>query len=120
MLGRWYTRKMDLKEKLGPDPNGGDCYCRKTCDEPIATCSNPDCLNSRFHLACLCLQNVSKTWLCPHCKKLSKFGRGKKGVKKNDGIANFFKEASSMETICLCKKKFNSGDKLLECHNNSC
>ena len=43
MLGRWYTRKMDLKEELGPDPNGGDCYCRKTCDEPTATCSNPDC-----------------------------------------------------------------------------
>ncbi|CAB3994409.1 Chromatin modification-related YNG2, partial [Paramuricea clavata] len=56
--------------------------------------------------------------------KLPKFGHGKKGVKKN-GVkknvsASFFEEASSMETICLCKKKVNTGDKLLKCHNNSC
>ncbi|CAB4031923.1 Hypothetical predicted protein [Paramuricea clavata] len=89
---------MDLKEELGPDPNGGNCFYRKTCDEPTATCSNPDCPISRFHLACLCLQSVSKIWLCPHCRKLPKFGRGKKGVKKNDVSASFFEEASSIET----------------------
>ena len=75
---------------------------------------------SRFHLSCLCLKNVSKTCLCPHCRKLPKFGRGKKGVKKGDKIPSQFEEALSMESICVCKKKTNSGDKLLKCHNASC
>ena len=82
MLGRWYTRKMDLKEELGPDPNGGDCYCRKTCDEPTATCSNPDCPISRFHLACLCLQSVSKTWLCHIAGSYHSLAVARKGSKR--------------------------------------
>ena len=30
ILGRWYTRKMDLKSQLTPDEElkSGDCYCR--------------------------------------------------------------------------------------------
>ena len=43
MLGRWYTGKMDLQEEISSGPNVGDCYCKKTLDEPTATCSNPDC-----------------------------------------------------------------------------
>ncbi|XP_022807134.1 uncharacterized protein LOC111344187 isoform X3 [Stylophora pistillata] len=74
VLGRWYTRKMDLKKELGSVSCGGECYCRRTSNEPTATCSNPECPISRFHLACLSMKNVAKTWLCPHCRKLPKFG----------------------------------------------
>ena len=86
ILGRWYTRKMDLKKELGSELNiSGDCYCRKTSDEPTAICSNPDCPISKFHLACLCIENVPKSWLCPHCRKLPKFIRTKKEKKKCNG-----------------------------------
>lgn len=120
VLGRWYTRKMDLKKELGSVSCGGECYCRRTSNEPTATCSNPECPISRFHLACLSMKNVAKTWLCPHCRKLPKFGHGKKGLKTHDKVPNLFEEALSMESICVCKSKANSDDKLLKCHNDSC
>ncbi|XP_022807132.1 uncharacterized protein LOC111344187 isoform X1 [Stylophora pistillata] len=120
VLGRWYTRKMDLKKELGSVSCGGECYCRRTSNEPTATCSNPECPISRFHLACLSMKNVAKTWLCPHCRKLPKFGHGKKGLKTHDKVPNLFEEALSMESICVCKRKANSDDKLLKCHNDSC
>ena len=123
ILGRWYTRKMDLKEELGASPSAGDCYCRRTSEEPLATCSNPECPISKFHLACLCIENVPKTWLCPHCRKLPSFIRSKKGVKKSEKATRgnaFVDEALSREAICICKKKACAGEKLLKCHNDSC
>ena len=41
VLGRWYTRKMNLKKE--PVSGAGDCYCRRTSDEPTTSCSNPEC-----------------------------------------------------------------------------
>ncbi len=120
ILGRWYTRKMDLKKELGSNPTVGTCYCRRMSKEPTATCSNPDCPISVFHVACLCIENVPKSWLCPHCRKLPKFLRAGKMKKKGEGVPDFVKEASSMECICLCKVKPNVGDKLLKCHNDKC
>ena len=119
VLGRWYTRKMDLKKELGSVSGTGDCYCRRTSDERTVSCSNPECPISVFHLACLFITNVPKTWLCPHCRKLPKFIRSSKGAKKLDR-PNFCKEALLLDTICLCKGKAKDGDKLLKCHNESC
>ena len=118
VLGRWYTRKMDLKKELVS--GAGDCYCRRTSDEPTTSCSNPECPIKVFHLACLSITNVPQTWLCPHCRKLpSKFIRSAKGTKK-PACPSFLEEALLLDTICLCKVKAKKGDKLLMCHGNSC
>ena len=121
VLGRrWYTRKMDLKKELGTYSSDGDCYCRRTSEEPQVTCSNPDCPISKFHLACLCIESVPKTWLCPHCRKLPSFIRSKKAAKKSEKAikgCTFVDEALSKETICICEKKACAGEKILKCHN---
>ena len=51
ILGRWYTRKMDLKAQLSPEEvaTPGDCYCRETTSEAPITCANHTCKISRFH-----------------------------------------------------------------------
>lgn len=55
ILGRWYTRKMDLKSQVTPDESlkSGDCYCRQSTSEETITCANPECKVSKFHPSCL-------------------------------------------------------------------
>ena len=108
---------MDLKKELVS--GAGDCFCRRTSDEPATSCSNPECPIKVFHLACLSITNVPQTWLCPHCRKLPKFIRSAKGT-KNQACPSFLEEALLLDTICLCKVKAKKGDKLLMCHDNSC
>lgn len=60
ILGRWYTRKMDLKSQLTPDESlkSGECYCRQSTSEGTITCANPECKVSKFHPSCLCIDAV--------------------------------------------------------------
>ena len=69
ILGRWHTRKLDPTIKSSLDPNG-ECYRQKKTIDLTATCSNPGCPISKFHLSCLAIQKVPKFWYCPHCRKL--------------------------------------------------
>lgn len=81
ILGRWYTRKMDLKAQLSLEEvaKPGDCYCRETTSEAPITCANHTCKIFRFHPSCLGIKNVTvpKMWYCPHCRKLPQFTRAK-------------------------------------------
>ena len=106
ILGRWYTRKMSLEKELGLLPKG-NCYCRKTSNEPMATCSNPDCSIKCFHLTCLSIQHVPKKWLCPNCRKRPKFAGGSKKAKEQCGRGPkmFLDEALQLEHICVCNRE---------------
>ena len=118
ILGRWYTRKLDLtiESSLG---SNGECYCQKKTNELPTTCSNPGCLISKFHLSCLAIQKVPKTWYCPHCKKLPEF-KLKKSKSAPDDRNKVLAEAIKLENICLCKKMADSNDKLTQCQNQQC
>ena len=123
ILGRWYTRKMDLQSQLSPRESwaSGDCYCRQSTDEETITCANPECNVSKFHPSCLCIDilKVPKVWYCPHCRKLPQFARPK--YKKMPDLKDqFLAEAEKLENICTCQKKAEPNEKLLKCHNELC
>ena len=40
ILGRWYTRKLHLKEDKNPVNYDGDCYCQMKTNEKTVMCSN--------------------------------------------------------------------------------
>ena len=109
---------MDLKVKLGPSPAIGDCYCRRKSDEPKVTCFNLDCPISQFHLACLSMESATKSWLCPHWRKLPKLRQGKHVTKTDKTEVNIVGGAALLETICICNRKPVSRGKLLKCHND--
>lgn len=107
ILGRWYTRKMDLQSQLSPRESwaSGDCYCRQSTDEETITCANPECKVSKFHPSCLCIDNlkVPKVWYCPHCRKLPQFARPK-SKKMPDLKDQYLAEAAKLEKICVSKE----------------
>ena len=123
ILGRWYTRKMDLKAQLSLEEvtKPGDCYCRETTSEAPITCANHTCKISRFHPSCLGIKNVTvpKMWYCPHCRKLPQFTRAK-SKKLPEMKDQFLSEATKLATICTCPKKAQTNDKLLKCNNEQC
>ena len=43
------------------------CYCRKSTAEKCVDCCNPNCAIVSFHLSCLKIESIPKTWYCPHC-----------------------------------------------------
>lgn len=123
ILGRWYTRNMDLKSQISPRESwpSGDCYCRKSTNEETVTCANPECKVSIFHPSCLCIDKlkVTKVWYCPHCRKLPQFARPK-SKKMPDLKDQYMAEAAKLDKIYVCKKKAEPREKLLKCHNELC
>ena len=111
ILGRWYTRKLDLPVETSHEQNS-DCYCQKKTDESTVTCSNPKCPVSKFHLSCLAIERVPKTWYCPHCRKLPEF-KVKKPKSETADKTHLLIEAVELDSICICEKKASSAEKLL-------
>lgn len=125
VLGKWYTRKhfMANTQADKPPETGSICYCRMNTDEKTVLCCNPSCAIVSFHLSCLKIESIPKTWYCPHCRTLSQFKRSRKATshilkKKTDpDVPNL---AMSLDCICMCKSKPIKSEKLLQCHNESC
>ncbi|XP_068743620.1 uncharacterized protein [Montipora capricornis] len=72
VLGKWYTRKhfmAQVQTDKQPEP-GGICYCRKNTTEKGVLCCNSKCPIVSFHLSCLKIDSIPKTWYCPHCRNL--------------------------------------------------
>ena len=63
VLGRWYTRRHDVKavESISVSI----CYCRTATMEDTVTCSNPKCQIVQFHYSCLGIVSIPKLWYCP-------------------------------------------------------
>ena len=57
------------------------CYCRQETDEDTVKCCNPSCAIQKFHLSCLGINTVPKTWYCPRCRALPEFK--KRGSKQH-------------------------------------
>ena len=65
-----------------PEP-GGICYYKKNTEEEKGVlCCKPKCPIVSFHLSCLKIESISKTWYCPHCKKLTEFKKSRKAKMK--------------------------------------
>ena len=118
VLGRWYTRKHDMGD-VKPTEAHSVCFCRTVTDEETVSCCNAKFPVMKFHLLCLCIASIPKTWYCPNCRTLPEFKRtnkstraGKKQVAPSDALI--------LDSICVCKKKPCETDKLLECHNEGC
>ena len=125
VLGKWYTRKHFLSHDEGNKPSDRDgiCYCRRSITEESVLCCNPKCPIRSFHLSCLKIDNIPKTWYCPNCRVLPEFKRLKKAATQQPktGVPTRVPSpAMSLDSICICKAKPNEGDKLLQCHNECC
>ena len=75
VLARWYTRRANLSEDGAPLANAV-CYCRQETEEDTVKCCNPHCAIQQFHLSCLGIDAIPKTWCCPKCRTLPQFKRG--------------------------------------------
>ena len=113
VLGRWYTRRHDVKSKERKVDSV--CYCRTTMMEDTVSCSNPECQIGKFHCSCLGIVSIPKLWYCPNCRTLPEFSRQKTARKNTAPL-----DALNLDFICLCKQKASRTDKLVECHNSSC
>lgn len=73
VLARWYTRRVSLTENGAPLADAV-CYCRQETDEDtvirVVLYCNPSCAIQQFHLSCLGINTIPKTWYCPRCKAL--------------------------------------------------
>lgn len=121
VLAKWYTRKhfqSDGTTNNKPLNGDGSCYCRKRADETSVLCCNPECAIKSFHLSCLRIDSIPKTWYCPYCRTLPEFKRSKKKQQPPKIIST--SAVLDLDVICTCKSKPSAGDKLLECHNVSC
>ncbi|CAH3031325.1 unnamed protein product, partial [Pocillopora meandrina] len=117
-LGRWYTRKHDFGD-VKPMEAHSVCFCRTVTAEDTVSCYNANCPILKFHLSCLGICSIPKTWYYPNCRTLPEFKctkkstqAGKKHVAPSDALI--------LDSICVCKKKPSETDKLLECHNEGC
>ena len=115
VLARWYTRRENRTEEGAPLANSV-CYCRQETEEDTVKCCNPHCPIQQFHLSCLGIDAISKTWYCPKCRALPEFKRG--GSKQQS--ASVISEAMKMNSICTCKAVAEKKDKLVKCSNTSC
>ena len=70
----------------------------------------------QFHLSCLGIDAIPKTWYCPKCRALPEFKRGGSKQKSTSIIT----EALKMNSICTCKTVANKNDKLVKCTNVDC
>ena len=115
VLARWYTRRENLTEDGAPLASA-TCYCRQETEENTVKCCNPNCPIQQFHLSCLGIESIPKTWYCPKCRALPEFKRG--NSKKQS--ANMASEAMKMKSICTCKAVAEEKDKLVKCANITC
>ena len=125
VLGKWYSRKhfMPHVQSDKQPETGSICYCRKKTDEQSVLCCNPKCPIVSFHLSCLKIESIPKTWHCPHCRNLTELKKSRKAKseepkkKKGPSAPN---PAMSFDFICMCKSKPNESEKLLQCQSESC
>ena len=115
ILGRWYTRKIDLSSFA--EKRTGDCFCGMDDDKPTVKCSNQSCQISTFHLSCLAVDSIPKTWYCPNCRKLPEF---KPSKRQKTNLEDRNELACLMESICVCKQKASKDDRLLKCTIENC
>ena len=115
VLAWWYTRRENLTEDGAPLASA-TCYCRQETEENTVKCCNPNCPIQQFHLSCLGIDSIPKTWYCPKCRALPEFKRG--NSKKQS--ANMASEAMKMKSICTCKAVAEEKDKLVKCANITC
>lgn len=73
ILGRWSTRRCDALPVVKTSSKCKVCYCRSVKDEGTVKCCNANCPVKEFHLSCLGIESVPKTWYCPNCRVLPKF-----------------------------------------------
>ena len=115
VLARWYTRRENVTVD-GASLADATCYCRQETVEETVKCCNPNCPIQQFHLSCLGIDGIPKTWYCPNCRALPEFKRGS-SKKQSAGIIN---EAMKMDLICTCKAVAEKKDKLVKCSNAHC
>ena len=115
VLARWYTRRENVTVD-GASLADATCYCRQETVEETVKCCNPNCPIQRFHLSCLGIDGIPKTWYCPNCRALPEFKRGS-SKEQSAGIIN---EAMKMDLICTCKAVAGKKDKLVKCSNAHC
>ena len=72
VLGMWYTRKHSTP-KVDHPSNNDVWFCRTATGEDTVICCNPECLIGNFHLSCLQIVSLLKTWYGPNCRTLPKF-----------------------------------------------
>ena len=120
MLGRWYTRRCDVPRTVSTTKT--ICFCKGQLNNDVISCSNPKCPYGQFHTACLGLRDVQipKTWYCPHCYKLPEFKKSRKKSQNKQQLTSSVNSALLCDTICVCKAKATSADRLVECHNANC
>ena len=94
-----------------PTEDHSVCFCQTVTSEDKVSCCNAKCPIMKFHLSCLCIASIPKTWYCPNCRTLPEFKRtnkstraGKKQVPPSDALI--------LDSICVCKKKPSETDKL--------
>jgi len=115
VLARWYTRRENVTVD-GASLADATCHCRQETVEESVKCCNPNCPIQQFHLSCLGIDGIPKTWYCPNCRALPEFKRGS-SKKQSAGIIN---EAMKMDLICTCKAVAEKEDKLVKCSNAHC
>jgi len=52
--------------------DGTWCYCKKVKGGSMINCENPLCTYQWFHMSCLRMKKVPKTWFCPSCLSTKK------------------------------------------------
>lgn len=115
VLARWFVRRVNLTGDRALLANAL-CCCRQETEEDTVKCCNPHCATQQFHLSCLGIDAVPKTWYCPKCRALPELKRG--GSKQQ--LASIVNEALRMNPICTCKTVAGKKDKLVKCTNMSC
>ena len=102
VLGKWYTRNQFMANSLPRELPERDCvcYCRKSTDKKCVDCCNPNCPIVSFHLSCLKIESVPKTWYYPHCRILPQYKRSKKATKISSHAPY---PVMSLDCICICQ-----------------
>ena len=113
VLGRWYTNRRDAFPVNKTSSKCKVCYCRSEREERTVKCCNANCSVKEFHLPCLGIEIIPKTWYCPNCRVLLTF---KPAQRKKDTVDRAIK----LELICSCQTKATASDKLLECMSGAC
>ena len=132
MLGKWYTRRHNVSDvKPAVNETNSICYCRQGSDDKTVRCCNGNCRIKNFHVSCLGVDSIPKTWYCPNCRLLPEFKRSGKKAKQTVTVKETMKpkivkkglsvaQMMAQETICQCDAKPKFSDKVLECHNPDC
>ena len=83
LLGRWYTRGVNVRKAADSrseakdsmdNPNPLYCYCQEPEDfvREMIGCDNPECKVQWFHTECLHIDTIPDGhWYCPDCSKIN-------------------------------------------------